>query len=499
MENLSEHGDLQKELAQLRAECAQLRAENADLKNQPGITPTPQTTHFQLKNSKAILSAEQKIALFRRLFRGREDVYALRWQNKQGRSGYSPACGNEWHRTLCRKPKIKCHECSNSKWLPVTNAVIYDHLVGKHMIGVYPLRQDETCYFLAIDFDKTHWQRDVLAFSQTCRCFSVPVLLERSQSGNGAHVWIFFADSIPAALARNLGTALLTQTMREHAGLSLDSYDRLFPNQDTLPKGGFGNLIALPLQGERRKQGNSTFMDDGFQTIADPWPLLSNIQPMSYEGILTAIERLTREGNALDVRHTDPESVTQDPWVTASETSKYPKITQPLPQTIEIVKANLLYVPTQSLPPVLIDHIKKLAAFQNPEFYKAQAMRLSTYGKPRVISCAEIFDTYLGLPRGCEQELLALFSHYGIQTQLKDEMQSGQSVRLKFLGKLTTRQNQALKALLTHDTGVLAAATGFGKTVIAAKLIAERKTNTLILVHRHQLLEQWRTQLSAFL
>ena len=214
------------------------------------------------------LSTLEKINLFRRLFRGRDDVYAVRWENKKGKAGYSPVCANEWDRRVCRKPKIKCSECQFSQWLPVTDKVIHNHLAGAHMVGIYPLHKNETCHFLAIDFDKETWKRDALAFFKSCRDFKLPVALECSQSGNGAHVWIFFSSPISARLARILGTGLLTHTMKTNPGIGLDSYDCLFPNQDTLPKGGFGNLIALPLQGNRRKEGKSIFLDENLEPHA---------------------------------------------------------------------------------------------------------------------------------------------------------------------------------------------------------------------------------------
>jgi hypothetical protein len=200
-------------------------------------------------------SSAAKIALFRSLFRGRDDVYPRRFESrKTGRSGYAPACANEWVRGICEKPRIKCAECPNRRFLPVTDDVIRWHLSGSDVTGqpfvagVYPLLQDETCFFLAVDFDKTGWRDDALAFLETCRHLDIAAGLERSRSGRGAHVWFFFEEAIPAALARRFGSHILTETMERRPDLGFDSYDRLFPNQDTMPQGGFGNLIALPLQ-----------------------------------------------------------------------------------------------------------------------------------------------------------------------------------------------------------------------------------------------------------
>jgi hypothetical protein len=198
---------------------------------------------------------EAKIALSRCLFRGRTDVYPKRFESrKTGRSGYALACANEWVRGVCEKPRIKCSDCPHRRFLPLTDAVIRWHLSGHDdagqpfVAGVYPLLQDEMCWFLAIDFDKANWQDDATAFLTTCAQLNVSAALERSRSGRGGHVWLFFEKAVPAALARRLGSHLLTETMERRPDLGFDSYDRLFPSQDTLPQGGFGNLIALPLQ-----------------------------------------------------------------------------------------------------------------------------------------------------------------------------------------------------------------------------------------------------------
>ena len=225
-----------------------------------------------------------KIALFRSLFRGREDVYPRRFESrKTGKAGYAPACANEWVRGVCEKPKIKCAECPHRRFLPVTDEVIRWHLSGRDelgrdfVMGVYPMLLDETCLFLAVDFDKENWQADAGAFVETCRELDLPVALERSRSGNGGHVWFFFAEAVSAAVARKLGSHILTETMERRPDLGLDSYDRLFPNQDTLPKGGFGNLIALPLQKRARERGNSVFLDEQFNPYPDQWAFLSSM------------------------------------------------------------------------------------------------------------------------------------------------------------------------------------------------------------------------------
>lgn len=493
-------------ILKLEEECNRLKLENLYLKTLLNIpTDSQGKLNSSINDSSNIpniskysfLSGDEKIKLYRSLFRGRSDAYAIRWENKTGRAGYSPACANEWNRQFCNKPKVKCTECPNRCLLHITDQTIYDHLVGKKFIGIYPLLQDETCYFLAIDFDKASWKEDILAFTKICHLFSVPVLLERSQSGNGAHVWIFFEEAISARLARTLGTGLLTQTMQEHQAISMDSYDRLFPNQDTLPQGGFGNLIALPMQGVRRKQGNSIFLNDKLEVDPNPWELLLHIRPITEEIVLNVISSISKNGNLLDIRNTQIEEENLDPWISPQSLNKYPQIQTVLPKRLSITLANLLYIPTKELPAILINQIKKIAAFQNPEFYRFQAMRLSTFGKPRIINCSEAFPDYLGLPRGCEDEIKGLLHHYDIEVSMNDETTKGGKIDVNFYAELNSDQQKAFLALLQHRYGILSATTAFGKTVIAAKIIAERKTNTLILVHRQQLLEQWKTRLSS--
>ena len=330
----------------------------------------------------------------------------------------------------------------------------------------------------------------------------MPILIERSQSGNGGHAWLFFEEAIPAALARNIGTGLITLTMQDHPHLSLESYDRLFPNQDTLPSGGFGNLIALPLQGQRRKNGNSTFIDvdQDFIAFDDPWLILSKTEKLTHHQVAMLLERIQGQTELLDVKASFTDEDQPKPWnIPLSNPETYPAIEETLPTEITIVKANLLYIPLVGLPNKLINKIRKIATFQNPEFYKAQAMRLSTYDKPRIINCSELFPEYLGLPRGCEADLLKLLEHYKITPHFDDQREIGQRMQIAFQGKLSKTQQSAASELLNHEIGVLSAATGFGKTVIASYIIGKRKVNTLILVHRQQLLTQWQERLSAFL
>ncbi|MGB6451961.1 MAG: hypothetical protein WBE92_14520 [Steroidobacteraceae bacterium] len=264
---------------------------------------------------------EAKIRLFRSLFRGREDVYPRRFESrKTDRAGYAPACANEWVRGVCEKPRVKCAECPHRRFLPVTDEVIRWHLSGTDFegkpfaAGVYPLLADETCWLLAMDFDKTGWQDDAFACLDTCRRLRLPAALERSRSGKGAHLWLFFEEPIPAALARRLGSHVLTETMERRPQLGLNSYDRLFPNQDTMPHGGFGNLIALPLQKSPRERGNSIFLGDDLEPWPDQWSFLASIHRLGRGQIEEAVQAAERQGRILGVRLPPQEEEDTAPW-----------------------------------------------------------------------------------------------------------------------------------------------------------------------------------------
>ena len=452
-------------------------------------------------------SSAAKIALFRSLFRGREDVYPRRFESrKTGRSGYQPACGNEWIRGVCDKPSIKCSECPNRRFLPVTDEVVRWHLSGRDdqgrdfVMGVFPMLRDETCHFLAIDLDGEHWREDAAAFLKTCQKLVVPAALERSRSGSGGHIWLFFDEAVPAGLARKLGSHLLTETMERRPDIGLRSYDRLFPNQDTLPKGGFGNLIALPLQRQARDQGNSVFLDDALQPFADQWAFLATVRRMSRVETEVLVTGAEGRGRIVGVRMAVIEGEDDAPWTAPpSRRRKEPPIDGPLPDTLELMVADQIYIAKQSLPPGLRNRLIRLAAFQNPEFYRAQAMRLPTYDKPRIIACAEDHAQHLGLPRGCLGEVQALLTNLGVRCVVRDERFGGRPLPVTFHGELRPEQLAAANAMLAHETGVLSATTAYGKTVVAAWLIAQRGVNTLVLVHRQQLLEQWVERLATFL
>ncbi|WP_448228648.1 TOTE conflict system archaeo-eukaryotic primase domain-containing protein [Pseudoxanthomonas mexicana] len=481
------------ELTALRAENTRLIA----LLESHGIEWRPPSKPAAPPAEPSRLSTEEKVALFRRLFRGRTDVYPVRWQSKTtGKSGYAPACANEWRAGVCEKPRIKCGDCSNRLLIPLSDAVIYNHLAGEHTVGVYPLMEDDSCYFLAVDFDEAEWRDDARAFMQSCDELGVPAALEISRSGKGAHAWVFFAGRVSARDARRLGTAIISHTCARTRQLHLTSYDRLFPNQDTMPKGGFGNLIALPLQKAPREMGFSVFVDAYLSPYPDQWAFLASIRPMAAHDIEPTVLRATGGVHPLDVTFIDDEDLAT-PWKRESTPNR--KLAAPVPKSLRVTLANLIYFEKAQLPQALANRLIRLAAFQNPEFYKAQAMRMSVWDKPRVIGCAENYPQHIALPRGCLDAALSLLRDNGIACDLKDERFSGTSLAVAFVGTLRIDQETAVSAILQHDAGVLCAPTAFGKTVTAAAMVARRGVNTLVLVHRTELLKQWQERLQAFL
>ena len=485
---LKDHEKLQEELKQTRKVLATYTGEE----EVQVITEESQPVDTRTK--------EEWLLLCMTLFQGRSDVYAKMFYNaKTERKGYAPQCWNEWKKGICDKKKYKCHACPNQQFKHLTSDVIEAHIRGKDsiqrdVIGIYPILPDETCYFLAVDFDKDNWQTDVSAFRKTCNEKNISVYVERSRSGNGAHAWFFFSERVPIKLARKFGNLLLTETMKNHHQLKFTSYDRLFPNQDFMPQGGLGNLIALPLQGQARKNGNSMFIDEDFKPIHDQWNLFATVEKLS----LIQIEEFSKEYQETDdfgklISSKDETKSWKQQKLELSLSKTY------FPEKVQITLSNKVFIHMQGMSSKSLNEIKRLTAFKNPEFYMKLKSRLPIHNTPRIIERSQMDGNYLSIPRGCLENLKSLLDGSNVSYEIEDERNSGTKIPVEFNGELREEQELAVKDLLKHETGVLAATTAFGKTVIAASLIAERKVNTLILVDTTALLNQWKIALENFL
>ena len=399
-----------------------------------------------------VWSAERKVELFASLFRGREDVFPLRWENKRsGRSGWAPRCSNEWVQGVCAKPRVKCGECPHQAFLPPVRTELLAHLQGRQVMGVYPLTTADACWLLAIDLDGSSWRRDVAALREVCGELAVTPAVERSRSGDGAHVWFFFSKPVPATLARRFGLMVLTDAMSRCSTLGLNSYDRMFPNQDTLPKGGFGNLIALPLQHGPRQLGNSLFVDDQFKPHRDQWSFLEGLPRLDPGHLENLVAEASADDRVLGVAGEMVDG--RAPWRPPRSLSD--RLTAaPLPKLVRATLAQRLYVYADGLPPPLVDAIRRLATFSNPLFLERQRMRLSTARTPRAIGCFEHRGQFLELPRGCLAQLEKLLDDLGIPLELTDERVDGVELDASFSGKLSDAQAEAAQELSANDFGV---------------------------------------------
>lgn len=436
------------------------------------------STSVRLRRIDSNFSTQEKLNFFRALFRGREDIYAVFWFNERtGKKGYSPACEDPWS---SRKGKPK-------KYLPLTDEVILSHLTGEKVIGVYPLLKNDTCWFLACDFDKEGWALDALAFLNVCKEYGVPAYLERSRSGNGGHVWIFFSMPVPATSARQLGVRLLKETMVLRAEMDLASYDRFFPSQDFLPRAGFGNLIALPLQKKCRVLGNTEFLNPSGPELRpwpDQWAFLSQITrlgPFQLEELLEKIPPVSVGPGKL------------------GSVSPVIRERYPAPKQIRCSLGAALSIERSGIPPWLLAQIKQLALLHNPQFYEREKLRLSTWRIPRFIKCYEEDVSHIHLPRGTAEEIKEIVTRACSKVSLIDERPVSKKLDLEFLGSLVPSQVEAVKAILRYDMGVLVAPPGAGKTVMGCYAVAERNVPTLILAHRKPILDQWRLQISELL
>jgi hypothetical protein len=322
-------------------------------------------------------SPHAKIALFRSLFRGRDDVYSRHFVNrKTGKSGYQIACANLWVRGVCEKPRIRCNACPNRRCLPVTDEVIRGHLSGQDgsgsdfAVAVYPMLQDETCFFLVAEFGKAPWREDAAALMETGRLLNVSLALEQSRTGQAGRIWMFFEQAIPASLARQFGSHLLTETMERRPAIGLDSYDGLFPNQDTLPHNSCGSPVPLPLEKQARACGNSVFLDDHLKPLADQWTFLGGIRKISRAEVEDRVRDAQRRDRIVGVRFPPAEEKGVAAWaVPPSRRHKAPPILgAPLPPTLELIVGNEISIARETVPAALHNRLLRLAAFQNPEY-----------------------------------------------------------------------------------------------------------------------------------
>ena len=473
---------LEEENCRLKLEVEALRALMYTHEKLPVESQVEDSVKGELPTVTMNSSSEEKIQLYMSLFRGREDVCAKRWQNKPG---YSPFCYNDFKPGVCEKPREKCISCKKSAFAPLDKTSVEGHLLGKYVLGLYPLTQNDSCYLLAMDFDGEDWESDIRTIQEICKNNSIPVYPERSRSGKGVHLWFFFEEETRASLARAFGARVLDLAMARNSNIKFASYDRLFPSQDMLQKGGFGNLIALPLQKEARVKGNTVFLDEELNEAKDQWAYLSLVRKISSTQIsklLEAIKSSTREGS--DVGKS----------VFKVNISK-----EDFPDTVNIEKSSGLKICKDGLSARGILFLRSLASYSNPEFYSKQAMRLSTFGTPRVTEVFEEDEYTITLPRGAEEELLEKLKSKNIIYKLEDRRFTGRKLQISFTGKLRKDQQKAFRKLEGHDEGVLSATTGFGKTVIGAAIIAKKKLPTLILVHTRELALQWQERLEEFL
>ena len=443
-----------------------------------------------------------KLELFRSLFTCRKDVYAHGYRRKDGGIGYTPACANEWKPGICPKAaqqRIRCAECTNRVFPELNDATIIAHFKGKDdrfrdVLGQYVLDRNCNTKVLVIDFDKADWKEATNAVRLVAKRRDINAAVERSRSGNGAHIWFFFLEPISAKAAREFGSCLITEAAALNKTITFEAFDRMLPAQVTIPDGGFGNLIALPFQGKAQREGNSVFVDEQFEPFPDQWLYLSQIQLIPRSTVHNLIEATGNNPHGLAT------------VAVANKTKRYaqtsrkrlPLTSRDFPSSLPVTQADMLYIPEMSLSPAAQMEIRGLATFANPEFFRAQSMHQSVFGKPRLIDLSELRDGYIAIPRGCKTQLEQLIQEIGVTAHYSDERKSNNQIVMTFKGALRPEQQIAADQMLIYEDGIMSAPTGFGKTVIGAYLIAAIGLPTLVIVPKTALITQWKSQLERF-
>lgn len=447
--------------------------------------------------------ARDKLELFRNLFTGRKDVYAHGYRRKDGGIGYTPACANEWKSGICPKAnrqKTKCAECGNRVFPELSDTAIISHFKGsddrlRDVIGQYVLDNDSNTKVLVIDFDGADWKEATNAIRRVAKNHGIDAAVERSRSGNGTHVWFFFLELTSAKIAREFGSSLITEAAALNKTITFEAFDRMLPAQSTIPEGGFGNLIALPFQGKAQRKGNSVFVDEQFEPFPDQWLYLSQIQLIPHATVQKLIESIDNKPHGISA------AVVGN---TAAPHSQRPRKRLPLtpqdfPSSLSVTQADMLYIPEKSLSPAAQMEVRRLATFANPEFFRAQSMHQSVFGKPRYIDLSELRDSCVAIPRGCKAQLEWLFQEAGVAAHYSDKRKSGNPIVMAFKGTLRPEQQIAAEQMLGYEDGIMSAPTGFGKTVIGAYLIATIGLPTLVIVPKTALIAQWKSQLERFI
>lgn len=447
--------------------------------------------------------AREKLELFRSLFTCRKDVYAHGFRRKDGGIGYTPACANEWKPGICPKAaqqRVRCAECTNRVFPELSDAAIIAHFKGnddrfRDVLGQYVLDRNCNTKVLVIDFDKADWKEATNAVRLVAKRQGINAAVERSRSGNGAHIWFFFLEPISAKAAREFGSCLITEAAAHNKTITFEAFDRMLPAQDTIPDGGFGNLIALPFQGKAQREGNSVFVDEQFEPFPDQWLYLSQVQLIPRSTVHNLIETIGGNPHGLATV-----TVANKTKRYAQKPRKRPPLTsRDFPSSLPVIQADMLYIPEKSLSPAAQMEIRGLATFANPEFYRAQSMHQSVFGKPRLIDLSELRDGYVAIPRGCKTQLEQLVQETGVTAHYSDERKSGNPIGMAFKGALRPEQQIAADQMLIFEDGIMSAPTGFGKTVVGAYLIAAIGLPTLVIVPKTALITQWKSQLERFI